>query len=197
MEPATESKTRHTLLWVWAISATVVGLVATGLLLFLHLSPQRSHAGWTRWKVSEGGNGHWYKAVAMHHDVTWSGAEQLARLEGGYLATITSAAENNFVFGLINTPEFFTDDYGNGPALGGYQQDGSPEPDGGWCWVTGEPWNYSKWFRNEPSNGRAPSGTEDRLHYYSSKGRTPAPMWNDAHRTDKNKILSYVVERDK
>jgi len=191
-----ESRTRRTLLWVWAISATLLGLTSTVLLLLLYLSTQRRHAGWTRWKVAEGGNGHWYKAVALHKDVTWSGAERLARLDGGYLATITSAAENHFVFSLINAPEFFTDENGAGPALGGYQQDGAREPDGGWSWVSGEPWEFSSWFPGEPNNGRARDGYEDRVHYYSSKGRTPAPTWNDANRSDPKQVYSYVVERN-
>ena len=196
MERSTESKTR-TLLWIWAISATLVSFLATGLLLFVLFSTKDHHAGWTRWKVSEGGNGHWYKAVALHKDVTWSGAERMARLDGGYLATITSDAENNFVFQLINAPQFFSDEHGTGPALGGYQQDGAREPDGGWSWVSGEPWEFSNWFPSEPNNGRALDGMEDRLHFYSGKGRMPAATWNDANRSDPKQVYSYVVERDK
>ncbi len=196
MERSTESKTRM-LLWAWAISATLVSFTATGLLLFLHFPAQQNHAGWTCWKVSEGGNGHWYKAVLLFKDVTWSEAERLAQADGGYLATITSAAENNFVFRLINAPQFFSDEHGTGPALGGCQQDGAHEPEGDWSWVTGEPWDFNGWSPGEPNNGRARDGTEDRLHYYSGKGRTPAPTWNDVNRSDPKQIYSYVAERDK
>jgi hypothetical protein len=38
---------------------------------------------------------------------------------GGYLATLTSAAENDFVFGLINFRQFwYQGEFG--PLLGGY-----------------------------------------------------------------------------
>jgi hypothetical protein len=199
--PSSETKARPTvlwmLLWVWAISATFLGLTSTVLLLFLYLSTQRHHDGWTRWKVAEGGNGHWYKVVVLPKDVTWSEADRLARLEGGYLATITSAAENSFVFALINAPQFFTDEHGAGPALGGLQQDRASEPDGGWSWVSGEPWDYSNWLPGEPNNGRSRTGDEDRVHYYSGISRTPAATWNDVNRSDPNQVYSYVVERNK
>jgi hypothetical protein len=39
--------------------------------------------------------------------VSWSQAQQLARSQGGHLATLTSAAENDFVFGLVSSPEFW------------------------------------------------------------------------------------------
>ena len=93
--------------------------------------------------------------------------------------------------------EFFTAANGNGPALGGFQQDGAPEPDGGWCWLNGGQWNYSNWMRTEPNNGRSRFGTEDRLQYYSGIDRTPAATWNDINRGDKSSpIFSYVMERD-
>ena len=94
---------------MWAVVATILGLISTGLVVFLFFqlragrtgSPQR--AGWLRWEVSAGGNGHWYKAVALTNDVTWTEAERLARLEGGYLATITSVAETRIASHLSDT----------------------------------------------------------------------------------------------
>lgn len=54
---------------------------------------------------------------------------------GGRLVTLASGEDSHFVSSLATTP-----DTGPGsPWLGGYQPPGSPEPDGGWCWVTGEP----------------------------------------------------------
>jgi len=195
-----ESKPRATVVWVvlgvWAISATWLGLTSTALLLFRHLSTQRQHPGWTRWEVAAGGNGHWYKAVVLPKDVTWSEADRLARLEAGYLATITSAAENSFVFSLINAPQFFANEHGAGPALGGLQQERASEPDGGWSWVSGEPWAYSGWLPGEPNNGRSRTGNEDRVHYYSGISRTPAATWNDVNRSDPKQVYSYVVERN-
>lgn len=60
----------------------------------------------------------------------------MAEEQGGYLATITSSEENNFVFELIDHAEFWyktgPDDIG--PWIGGYQPTGSAEPEGGWTW---------------------------------------------------------------
>ena len=81
-------------------------------------SPQGAHAIWTRWEQSDGGNGHWYKPVLQTNGITWAQAAAAAKAEGGYLATITSAAENRLVFGLVNKPEFFAAANGLGPLLG-------------------------------------------------------------------------------
>lgn len=199
-QPPPEHAPKRALLLVWAIGATVTALVSTGVAVFfyLHGGPEGASAGWTRWEKSAGGNGHSYKAVTVGAAVTWTEAEELAREQGGYLATITSAAENEFVFGLVNAPEFFNTQYGAGPALGGFQQDGAAEPAGGWTWLTGEPWDYSNWKPGEPNNGRAREGTEDRVAFYSGISRTPAATWNDTHRTDRNNLMAaYVVERNR
>lgn len=189
---------------MWAVVATLLGLISTGLVVFLFLQSRAragrtgpaGGAGWSRWEVSAGGNGHWYKAVALSNDVTWTEANRLAQMEGGYLASITSAAENDFVFNLVNASEFFSADNGDGPALGGFQREGSAEPNGGWCWVSGEPWNYHNWLRSEPNNGRSRFGTEDRVQFYSGIPSTPAATWNDVNRHDVNSSIAYVVERN-
>jgi hypothetical protein len=33
----------------------------------------------------------------------------------------------------------------DGPWIGGYQDSNASEPEGGWNWVTGEPWIYTNW----------------------------------------------------
>ena len=187
---------------MWAVVATILGLMATGLVIFLFFQLRTGrtgslgNAGWFRWETAAGGNGHYYKAVALTDSITWTEAERQARLEGGYLATITSAAENDFVFSLVNAPGFFTADHGNGPALGGFQPDRSAEPDGGWSWVSGDPWNYSNWLTTEPNNSRSRFGTEDRVQFYSGIPGTPAATWNDMNRNDVNMLIAYVVERN-
>lgn len=158
--------------------------------------------GWVLWKKSAGGNGHWYRAIACPKGITWTQADKLARGQNGYLATVTSAEENNFVFGLIKAPIFFTDNgtdrsAGAGPAIGGYQLDGAKEPDGSWCWVTGEAWNYTNWFPGQPNNYNLRQfSSEDRLKYHSGIRKTPASTWNDMYRDDTN-VGGYVIERDK
>jgi len=190
-------KSRQAIFLIWAIVATVLALVSTGLAVFFFLQPsvgRHEPAGWSRWETSAGGNGHWYKAVASSNSITWTEADQLARAQGGYLATITSAAENSFVFDLVNAPEFFVN--GKGPALGGFQRDESAEPAGGWSWVNGEPWNYSNWHPGEPNNSRHHTGTEDRLEFYSEIPGRPAATWNDLNRDDTT-LGGYVIERNR
>ncbi|MDB6155504.1 MAG: hypothetical protein JWL90_3957 [Chthoniobacteraceae bacterium] len=161
----------------------------------LHPDGVRNEAkSWSRWNLAEGGNDHRYKAVSVRHGITWTEADAQARAEGGYLTTITSKPENSFVFSLVNSPEFFTEN-GGGPALGGFQQDRAPEPDGGWCWISGDPWNYSNWHSGEPTNGRISSGTEDRLQFFSGISREPAATWNDVNRNDM-RVGGYVIERN-
>jgi hypothetical protein len=180
----------------------IKALAATSLTLLVGCAThqpgaQNANAWWSRWEKSDGGNGHWYKAVAATNGITWMQADKLARAEDGYLATITSKEENAFVFKLVNSPEFFTDFNGCGPALGGFQLDEAAEPDGCWRWVTGEPWKYSNWHSGEPNNYKFPGlPPEDRLIFYSGTSRTPSATWGDFGRNDIH-TGGYVIERDK
>jgi len=146
------------------------------------------------WPVDEGGNGHSYQGVPVGERISWTLAEQAATLAGGYLATITSQQENDFVFGLIGDDpacwRALTAELHMGPWLGGYQPEGAPEPAGGWLWVTGEPFVYTAWLPVEPSG---PS--EDRLHYMGREG-APAPAWNDQPDSHDWGPMSYLVEYD-
>ncbi len=202
-EPPARSGTEapRTLLLVWALVATLVALVATAVAVFFFLRPpQASHdAGWVRWEKSAGGNGHWYKAVALTNGITWHEAELIARSHNAYLATPVTEAENQFIFSLVDAPEFFGPEHGSGPALGGVQPARAPEPAGGWFWVSGEPWTYSNWFPGEPSNGRNGSKTEDRLHFYSGAPNSRSATWNDMVESDRgpgNPMPGYILERE-
>ena len=100
-------------------------IITITITLLICLSAQ---AQWVRWATASGGNGHWYKAVPNTGGLTPQLATQLARQDGGYLASITSAEENSFVFGLVNSPAFFNSFNGSGPVLGGRQQPGASDP---------------------------------------------------------------------
>src|SRR6187549_3712268 len=75
--------------------------VTLGLFLCATSSAISAPSEWVQWDVSSGGNGHWYKPVPGFPGLTWTFANELAQAEGGYLATITSAEENAFVFSLV------------------------------------------------------------------------------------------------
>ena len=171
-------------------------LMAASLTLLVGCATQQQcahngNAKWVRWEKSAGGNGHCYKAVAVTNGITWTQADKLARAEGGYLACITSKEENEFVFKLVKPTKFFA--AGSvGPYLGGFQQDRAPEPDGGWCWVSGEPWNYTNWHPGSPDNS---GGDEDRLVFYCDVSSAPTPTWSDIRRKDVTD-RGYVIERN-
>jgi hypothetical protein len=165
---------------------TVAFVIATGFSVFNGLSE-----AWVTWEVLAGGNGHSYLAVPGFPGLTWNVANQLAQAQGGYLATINSAAENDFVFSLINSPTFFSAFNGSGPAIGGYNAGTPASPN--WSWITGEPFSFSNWLPGTPDYADFGAGPEDRLEYFSSFGSTPANTWNDLHQNDGN-IGGYIIE---
>ena len=164
-----------------------------------------SQANWT---IATGGNGHTYRVVAKPSIISWNSANAEAQAAGGYLATITSAAENNFIFNLINNSTFWTQTQnGHGPWIGGYQQPGSTEPAGGFTWVlqTGasvpEPFAYTNWETGEPNNLTTTiSGVtynQDRVAFFHL-GTGRAATWSDEYNLTGSGLnqwtISYVIE---
>lgn len=147
-------------------------------------------------------NGHFYKAVYVPEGISWTAAKAAAEQAGGYLATITSSKENDFVFELIDKNRFWklyvTPNLGKeylGPWIGGYQEDGAREPDSGWKWVNGEKFRYKKWCSGEPT-GLWGNRNENRLHYYNVG--SIRPYWNDAPDSTKGyEIFGYIIEKEK
>jgi hypothetical protein len=132
-------------------------------------------------------NGHYYRGVSTW--ANWGDAAALA--EGmtyrgcpGHLATITSQEENDFI--AANLPWAASLGYW----LGGIQPAGSPEPGGGWTWVTGETWDYTNWANFEPND----LGGEDALHFFGPFVAPWAPdpeKWNDINSAAE---FGYLVE---
>jgi hypothetical protein len=149
-----------------------------------------SPVGFVQWRIEDGGNGHWYKAVLNTEHLDWTEAEEAAVAEGGYLATITSLRENQFVFGLVDAPEFFSSWNGAGPALGGVRTGDVPDPTVGWSWVTGETWRYTNWHPGQPD-----FLNENRLQFWSGDPGVPEATWNNLSATDPN-MGGYVIERE-
>jgi hypothetical protein len=116
----------------------------------------------------------------------------LALDSGGYLATLTSQAENDFVFGLLDSSSYWYQRPGSGlwagPWFGGFQPPGSPEPDSGWRWVTDETMSFDNWSPGEPDN----EGDENALHFGESAS-VRVPMWDDLSRLD-DSIRGFVRE---
>ena len=129
-------------------------------------------------------NGHSYEAVtAPAGGINWDTAKAAAEARGGYLATLTSAEENQFI--VDNLPLAVIPGY---YWLGGVQPDpASVEPDEGWTWVTGEAFSYTNWSAIEPSD-TAQDGAQDAIQLW----HTPTGSWNDQYRS--TMVAGYVVE---
>ncbi len=154
------------------------------------LPPGATAGARTPWPVSAGGNGHFYQGVRMPKPLPWSEADRLATLLGGRLVTITSAAENDFVFRLIDDDTYWYHSYNwRGPWIGALQPPGSAEPDGGWTWITGEPFTYTRWDAGQPNNFNG--SPENRVHFGNQRSRIPT--WNDV-RENFEEVVSFVVE---
>jgi hypothetical protein len=181
----------------------MIALIASVLLAY----PARAQEGVDRpvqWKRSDGGNGHRYQAVLVPERINWVEAQLAASARGcgWHLATITSEAEDNFVYSLISGREEFFVTGIHGPWIGGFQRNATAEPDGEWRWVTEEDFEFTNWLDGEPNNayGGPPElgpgvpipNAEDFAHYDGLLG--DIPTWNDL---PVNALLSgYMLERE-
>jgi hypothetical protein len=156
------------------------------------------------WKVSEGGNGHWYQ-LSVSGPISWTEAKGRAETSGGHLASITSLMEDSFVASVASNSSGWRFELGYGPWLGGFQDPSSSdfaEPAGGWKWVTGELWSYAPWNQDgygEPNNCYCNCGPENYLHYKNISRNIPDRVWNDLTGTGTSSCpspVSFVIEWD-
>ena len=138
-------------------------------------------------------NGHWYQLVYRPGRISWDSAkteaETMSHQGGpGSLVTLTSQAENDWVWHNAAPPAESHAILSADVHIGAYQPPGSPEPAGGWTWVTGEAWSFTNWWVGEPNNGNG--GTEHcaaMLPHADGK-------WNDI--PGSLRFYYYVVEYD-
>jgi len=151
--------------------------------------------GLAHWLTDSGGNGHFYEAVFVAEGITWDEAQAAALARGGYLVTLTSAEENNFVFRLVQDPKFWlvlSPNRISGPWLGGHKVGGSRSISGLWQWENNEgTFEFTCWAGDEPDNS---GGVQDKLCYYTFPGPNFRPTWDD--QSGKIKHSGYIVEWD-
>jgi hypothetical protein len=137
-------------------------------------------------------NGHYYEAFSG--SLSWPTARDNAAAMSymglsGHLVAITSASENNFVFGAVYLANFGNFGW---VWLGGFQPSGSVEPTGGWSWVTGEPFIYTGWDTGQPSDiAGNPNGYHQDFLLMWEQG-----YWNDASGPGfgGGAVSGYIVE---
>jgi hypothetical protein len=144
----------------------------------LAISAAAANAAPVQWSA----NGHWYEVVKNDLQSSWSGALGAAAAHSfggmtGYLATITSQAEQDFLNGYVAA-------YAPGPSwLGG--SDAAVE--GSWVWQTGPETGdalvFFNWAGGEPNNLNNEDGL---IGWWSGDG------WNDL--LDGYGGYSYLVE---
>lgn len=144
-------------------------------------------------------NGNEYLTVRSE-GIAWLDANAAAAAygPGWHLVTITSAEENMFVYGLIQSAQL------GEVWAGGFQNPaGEQDAGAGWTWVTTEAFTYSAWGNGEP-NDTGGAGFEQYLglnlnpiEVLSSEGGSLLDVlhWNDEGNL--SLITGYVIERDK
>lgn len=108
-------------------------------------------------------NGHYYKVYGDGNASSWDEAKAFCLAQGGYLATITSAEENAFLYDYIVSQGYTSAYFGFTDAA----------EEGTWVWDNGEDVSYTNWHSGEPN---AENSKEDyAMFYYKFKDGT----WND------------------
>jgi hypothetical protein len=167
---------------------SVVVVVALGLASSAAMAQQA-----VQWRIQDGGNGHWYAAV--ENPVTpgepwgWYEAKSWSTSRGGNLASVASAAENQFIFAtLANNPALWRMGHNNmysfGPWIGLHAVSGA------WTWSDGDPYLYANWAPGEPYKGTWGYGHYYR--YYQQPG-TPQPddRWDN---TGPERCVAAIIE---
>lgn len=136
-------------------------------------------------------NGHWYEVIWAHTSVTWNQAKSMAESmthggQSGYLASITSAAEQAFVNG-VNAAFAASSSHHHGQYVSAWLGGNDIASEGTWAWTTGEAFTYTNWASGEPNDYS--SGEDNMLGWWSGD------RWNDCSGTCSG-VQKFVVEYD-
>jgi hypothetical protein len=147
------------------------------------------------WATDKGGNGHFYEAVAAPPGINWADAQSYAEAHHGYLATIATEQENNFVFKLIDAAAFWVKSPSGdswGPWLGGSDTATISTVGSSWQWLHGEGFfSYRNWASQNNPNDHGPN---NRLIFFGPGANNRQSTWN--HVTADQRLEGFVVEYD-
>ena len=154
------------------------------VLLASAIGGSAAHGAPVQWTVGSGGNGHYYEFIAGT-DISWNTARGSALSAGGYLATITSAAENTFVAALVTAG-----------GVRGWLGGSDAAVEGTFRWMDGPEAGNLLTYTNFPAGEPNNFGDEDYLEMF---GVASAPFgvgqWNDLV-LGGTAVNGYVVEYD-
>jgi cysteine-rich repeat protein len=109
---------------------------------------------------------------------TFDGAQASCLGIGGYLVTITSAAEDTLVTSVVNV--------GQSPWIGA--RDDANDVDDIFDWVTDEPFLFSRFATNQPDDDATFGGNGECLHIVDSTG------WNDTNCNIDTFVVGQICE---
>ncbi|GAB6041915.1 SUMF1/EgtB/PvdO family nonheme iron enzyme [Endothiovibrio diazotrophicus] len=158
------------------MNATITAhrLISSLLLIAFAALPYSVEADPVQWRAEDGGNNHWYDVIFLPYtagDAEYHATEYDALRGARQLATITSAAEQNFVEHLPalvecrNDPQCQAQQW-QGVWIGG-ERSWSRET---WQWMNGEWFEYTNWRAGEPNDH---GGNESCITLYFDG------LWND------------------
>lgn len=107
--------------------------------------------------------GHYYYIYDLDTVTTWEEAKEYCESQGGYLATVTSKEEDEFLYSYITDMGLYSVLFG----LSDIDQENV------WTWVTGEPFSYENWALGEPNH----QGGYEHYGMYYEKNKDGT--WND------------------
>ncbi len=137
-----------------------------------------------QWKMTDGGNDHWYDfvEVAVATDGFAYANSQSHDGQAGYLATITSQEEQDFLNALWPGPT--SGQYGNFYMIGLSDR----ENEGDFKWLdgdeAGQTTSYTNWASNEPNNS---GGNED--YTVAFWRNSSAGVWNDVPSIESTRFI--------
>jgi len=144
-----------------------------------------------QWSVADGGNGHWYEGFAEADEISFEEANAHAISKGGYLASVTTEGESNFIKNNVaNNTDLWVYDVNEclcgGPFIGGYRN--STED---WQWTDQSSWKWTSWHPGNP-DGAFEDSQSVRLWDFSSQN------WVDHRNAGEtgSVVISYLVEWD-
>jgi hypothetical protein len=141
-----------------------------------------------QWRMEDGGNGHWYQTIIPTARISADDASASSAEVGGFLASIGSAAENEFVFALARaTPSLWTVVWPGATQISG-PWIGATYSDGTWEWSDSTPWSFTNW---SPGNPNYLPG-ESAVLYMGPVGGPPTNQWNNLYPSYLN--WGYIIE---